>query len=449
MVDAQQTARSTFHPILLVLSVITFTTALHLVYQHAISPENFSRGLTYRTPDMLRYFLAIFLVILVAWCLPRECRRPSDVMQWFPFVLAGAPSILLPQYMQSLTESEASWLALSVAGAFLLCRALTYGSVSFARFRPPPIRRIWTILVILTVIFYMFVSAEIGLQFKWVALDDVYGTRTSFGASVGGTIVPRFLPWFSNVVNPVLIVRGLFARQPFLLVVGILGQVQIYLWGAEKSVLFSIPTIILLFFLVRKRKRIFGYPFLAGVAGVIALAVALDSWRGSLHLTELVVRRTFIIPGVMTDAYVSVFQDLPRTHFAELWLGSANPSVISRQPAYAVGRLFFNDPSTHANVNLWGHGYSSFGYLGMLIIAVLYAFVLRALDACSEDLPPAVIMTMFAPMAIVVCNANLFTTIITHGLFAMMLVCLFLPRTGWDSVSNRVVSDRSPTAITL
>ena len=50
MVDPQQTARNAFHPILLALSVIAYSTALHLTYQREISHENFRRGLTYRTP---------------------------------------------------------------------------------------------------------------------------------------------------------------------------------------------------------------------------------------------------------------------------------------------------------------------------------------------------------------------------------------------------------------
>lgn len=449
MVDPQQTTRNAFHPLLGVLSAIVYCAALHLVYQHEISPRYFSRGLTYRTPDSLRYLLAISLVVLIAWCLPRECRRPSDVMQWLPFVMAGAPSILLPQYMQALTESEATWLALAVAGAFLLCRALTYGSIDASRFRPAPSSRIWRTLITLAVAFYLYVYLVAGIRFQWVALDDVYNVRASFGYTVGGTIVPRVLPWLSNVVNPVLMARGLFARKPFLLLAGIVGQVSIYLWAAEKTVLLSIPTITLLFLLVRKRRRILGYPFLAGSAGIIALAFALDSWRSSLHLTDLVVRRTFIIPGAMTDAYVAVFQDLPKSHFAELWLGSANPSAVSREPAFAVGRLFFNDPTTHANVNVWGHGYLNFGYVGILIVAVLYAVVLRVLDACAADLPPAVMVTIFAQLAIVVCNANVFTSMTTHGLFAMMLICLFLPRTGWYPATHRVVPHRSSTAITM
>ena len=182
MVGHQRTTRNAFHPVLLVFSVIVYCIALHLTYQHEISPQNFSRGLTYRTPDIPRYFLAVALVALIAGVLPRECRRPSDVLQWLPFVMAGAPSILLPQYMQALSESEATWLALAVGGAFLLCRALTYGSINTARLRPAPIRQVWTILIVLAAILYLYVSLVSGARFQWVALDDVYDARASFGA---------------------------------------------------------------------------------------------------------------------------------------------------------------------------------------------------------------------------------------------------------------------------
>ena len=230
--------------------------------------------------------------------------------------------------------------------------------------------------------------------------------------------------------------RGLFARRSRLFLIGAGGQLFIYLWEGQKSVLVSVPLAVGLFLFLRNRQRVLGLAFLVGTIGFSLLVVALERLQYLTGLTDIFLRRTLVIPGVITVAYVNVFQNREKTHFAELWLGSANPSAFEREPAFAVGRLFFADATTHANVNIWGHGYSSFGYAGMFIIAILFALVLRVLDVSSEGLPAAVVGVVFAPMALVVASANLLTLLSSHGLWAMILICLFLPRTGWLAGSS-------------
>ncbi len=432
-VGDQQTVRGTLHIPLVTLSVLVYCAVLHLLYQYQVSPAYFTRGLTYRTPDWPRYTLAIFLVAVVAWCLPRQCRRASDYMQWFPFVIAGAPSILLPQYMQALDRADASYLAVSVAGSLLLCRALTFGQINAYKFQNTPVRRIWTILALVALAFYAYTAGIAGIPLRWISIGQEYEVRSSFVATVGGTLVPRLLPSFYNVVNPILMARGLFAKRPKLFLAGAGGQLLIYLWEGQKSVFLSIPLTIGLYFAFRNRDQICGYVFLLGSSALSLLSLALVRLQYVPGLTDLFLRRLTVIPGAMTVAYVAVFQTREKSHFAELRLGSANPSYITSEPAFAVGQLFFGDSSTHANVNIWGHGYMSLGYAGMFLMAAMYALVLRVLDASSEGLPTAVVGVIFAPLALVVSSANLFTALVTHGLWAMMLICLFLPRSGWNS----------------
>ena len=175
----RQSALGAFYFPMVGFIVLLYCALLHVVYQYEISPENVTRGLTYRTPDFARYSLAIFLVAVVAWCLPRECSRASDYMQWLPFIFAGAPSILLPQYMRALSEAEATYLALAVAGSLLLTRVLTFGGFDGHRIRPAPTTKIWTILVVLALAFYLYVAVVAGISFRWVSLGEEYEVRSS------------------------------------------------------------------------------------------------------------------------------------------------------------------------------------------------------------------------------------------------------------------------------
>lgn len=413
------------------LSVLAYAVVLQVVYRTQIAPEFAVRGLTYRTPEPWRLCLSVVLVAVVACCLPRRLVRISDHLQWLPFIIAGAPSILLPQYMTALSPAEATRMAFAVAGSLLLCRALTVGSLSLRPMRPRPSARVWAALVAGTVLFYLYTASVAGLPLRLVSIAGGYDVRSDFATVSAGTLVPRLLPAIYNVVNPIFIARGVLARRPALLLFGVGGQLLIFLWEAQKSVLFSVPTVIAMCFLLRRGPVRGYYAFV--VATVVCLGSVLIDWLlASYTLTTLFVRRFLVVPGALTVGFVRVFADRPKGHFSELGLGNPN-AYIDLDPAFLVGREFVNDPTTHANVNIWGHGYMSFGYIGMFLVAVMYAAVLLALDAASEDLPSVALGAIAFPMAVVIASANLFTSFLTHGIWALLLILPFLPRDGWRS----------------
>lgn len=409
---------------------LVYSFVLQVTYRTQISPYFDVQGMTYRSPDLWRYAFAVLLVAMVACCLPRRLIRMSDFLQWLPFIIAGAPSILLPQYMTALSPQEATRMAVAVAGSVVLCRALTMGSLSLRPFRPRPSTHVWTILAALTVLLYVHTASLAGLPLALVSIEGGYDVRSSFAAATGGTLVPRLLPTVHNVVNPIFMARGLFERKPWPLLFGAGGQVLIFLWAAEKSVLFSIPAVVAMFFILR-RGTVRGYYIFVAAAAMCVASVLIDRLLHSYTLTTLFVRRFLVVPGALTVGYVLVFMDRAKGHFAELGLGNANPYAVL-DPAFLVGLEFVGDPTTHANVNIWGHGYLSFGYLGMFVIAVMYAAVLLALDAVSEDLPAAMVGTISFPMAFVIASANLFTSILTHGIWALLIILPMLPRNGWS-----------------
>lgn len=409
------------------LSVLVYATVLELAYRYQVSPYFADQGLTYRTPDLAGYALAVFLVAAVALTLPRRCRRASDFLQWMPFVIAGAPSILLAQYMNAVSPAEATRLAVAMAASLMLCRALTVGGLSLGPLMPKPSRYVWAAMAVVLGLIYLNTLVLAGVP--TLISGDVYAVRAEFGLAIEGSLVARLLPSVYNVVNPVLMARGLFARRFMPFVVGAGGQLLIFMWEGQKSVLLSVPAVVGTYLLLRRR-TVWGYQMMLLASVLTVGSLFLDWLRSSYSFTTLFIRRFLVIPGALTVAYVMVFKPREKMHFSELGLGNSNP-YEALDPAFIVGREFVRDATTHANVNIWGHGYLSFGYLGMLIVAVMYALVLLALDASSEGLPPAVVGVVCVGMAIVISSANIFTSILTHGIWALILVFLVLPRTGW------------------
>ena len=180
--------------------------------------------------------------------------------------------------------------------------------------------------------------------------------------------------------------------------------------------------------MLRSSPHLRGSRLLIAGVWVASVSLVMDFLLRSYVWSSLFVRRFLIIPGALTVGYVSVFHDRPKTNFAEVLPGVESPYAA---PSFIVGAEFTGDPTTNANVNLWGNGYLAYGYIGMALISLVFILVLWIADAVSEGLPIRVVILIWFKMTIVLSSASLFTAASTHGLAAGLILLAVLPRDGW------------------
>ena len=425
-----------------------FITVLLFSYKLKVVPLFAYQGLTFRQPDPFHGALAVGLVLIVVGVLPRRLRRASDYLQWMLFVIAGAPSILLAQVMTALPVAEATRFGLMIAGCTILSRVATARSSGLGRFKPGLELRgqAWALLIAYSIALYAYLFITTGVPTRWVEFTDVYDVRSEF-ITAQGTLLGYLLPVQYNVVNPIFMARGLFSRNWALLSVGIAGQVIIYLSQGQKGVLLSIFAMLGIMWLYRRGRVPSGGHLLVAVGVVALAALAVDALTNSFTYTALLVRRFLIIPGALTVAYVSVFKDRPKAHFHEFGLGDS--PYGNEGPSFIVGREFLGYAHGNANVNLWGNGYLNYGYVGMVLMAALFICLLWVLDAATEGLPSAVLGVVLVRTAIVLSSASLLTSLLSHGLLALIVLCALLPREGWsaNTISRPTTSSQGPTRL--
>jgi len=216
---------------------------------------------------------------------------------------------------------------------------------------------------------------------------------------------------------------------------------MIYLLQPQKSVLLSVAALPALAWLLRKDPNIRGAKLLSGAVAIAMTTLMIDALTGSVSWTALFVRRLLILPGALTVGYVSVFRDRPKTNFAD----TINPwaeSPYSIAPSHLVGAEFTGRASTNANVNFFGHGYLSYGYLGMVVTSLILVALLWAIDSVSEGLPMRALALIWFMPTVALASASIFTAMVTHGVLAGLLFCALLPREGWGKLSTQEVHSR-------
>src|SRR6185312_10888485 len=164
----------------------------------------------------------------------------------------------------------------------------------------------------------------------------------------------------ATLVNPLVMVRGLWERRWLWFAAGAFGQLFLYAAQGNKTALFS-PFALAAAFLLFRRLRPPSAATLMVAAPVWVLLMYLgDLVTSTNDFTSNMVRRLFVTPGLVTVGFVQVFDGIPKAHLGYSVLSPWFNYSYGREPSDLVGVQFFGDPETHANGSWLADGYANF-----------------------------------------------------------------------------------------
>jgi hypothetical protein len=413
-----------------VFAVLGYVAILHHAYLHDIAPYFTYLQFGYRTPDPFGYAVAIAFVVAIAVLLPRQVSRPSHLIAWVLFLLAVLPSLVVPQYAPALSRPAALELALWVGGSFLLVvilgtRRVLRGFVPLMPLRP---QTWWRLIALLFVVGNGYVLLTIGVNLTLPSFNDVYGVRGEFRTeSAAAPALGYVVPMLDKIINPIMIVRGLFTRRWGWAAAGALGELYLYAMQGNKTAALA-PVAVVVAYLFLRMRRPTGTMVLVGASIGSVVVLVTDRLLASNDLTSLFIRRVLVLPGLSTAGYVQVFDDVPKAQLGHSILESFVRAPHLKEPPDLVGAEFFGNPTTHANANWLADGYANFGYPGMLAATVVLILLLWAVDDAARGLSPAFACVLFVMPALSLAESAVLTAILTHGFFAVIVLCALAPR---------------------
>lgn len=411
-----------------------YAATLHWAYKLRIAPSFGYLGSKYRGPDPIHYFAAFAMAYFVALYLPTRLKRPSDLIVWLLYVMACVPSVLVPQYADILPTPESTELAFFVATSFLLVVILADKGPKRGTWRLRiPNHLLWISLLLVTVGIYGYMLYVTGLTFRFMSLTAVQDVRFAYrdailatGAGLGYVIGIQ-----GNVINPLIIAKGLYERRWILVAAGAIGQLLIFSVTGYKTVILSVPTLILAAVIFSRAQRPLGSWILTGTLFASVIALVADELHGALAYTQIFVNRLLLIPGTLTAAHVLVFQDQPKAKWGHSFMAMFVDYPYETTPSFIVGTRFSGNAEVSANASLFADGYANLGYLGIFIEALVLVVLLWVLDAASRHLSIAVSSMVLLIPTVALANTSVFTSILTGGYLAALILILVLPGRGW------------------
>jgi hypothetical protein len=411
---------------------LAYAGAISWAYTAHFSPVYAYNGLIDADPAPTAVLIVATIAALPAAWLPIPARRPSTIAVWTIYLVGYVPTAIVPIYLTGSLEAVLPW-ELALVSAMTVLGAVV-------RLRPPVIHTphlspsafTW-MLVGLSVLTFLYIAATFGLH-PPPSLSDVYVTRAQFALEQGGTAVGGYIvPWAANVINPLLMGIGIVRRRPWLVALGLAGQLLIYADTGYKAVLFSIVLVPLVYFAIARAARWFGTLAVLGTAGILVTTVGINSQPGGWPVA--LATRTFATPGHVGWYYYDFFSQHDQYHLSHSFLSWLFASPYSVDAPLLIGSLYFHQ-GTDANSSLFADAFANFGYPGVVVFTLICAFALLVVDGLARGRDPRVVGPTMAIAGLSLGSTGFFTTMLTHGLALAGVIIALMPPDRARSAAN-------------
>lgn len=413
------------------VGVFTYMGALFLSYVYLLSPIFGYLGIVYRPDGFASVLVALFVAAVPAVWMPVRLKRPSQVIYLLLYLMVMIPTLLVGAF----------------TGVLTLFRVVLFGAVFLVVFgglrllyeaSPLDLPKLvetntgfWLLFAALAGGLYGLLFAKYGVYTEIPSLGEVYAQREEFRQAIGGLGAYAFF-WVAKAINPFFLAKGYVDRNPLLFGIGIGGQVLLFAMSGLRSVLFSFLLLGAMLVAMWRDGQYFGHWVVWGLAGLIGMSAAVDTYLGVTVTSSLFVRRLLIAPGLNMSFYLDFFSTNPHVFLGHSVLGWAVDYPYEARPAMVIGNAYYGHLDIpidmSANANLWADAYANFGIPGIFLFTAVLAGLFWFADSVARGCPKTLSVLMLAYPAYMLVNTKLQTSLLTHGIGLVLVILYLLPR---------------------
>lgn len=381
-------------------------------------------GAAKKTVDIGLYAYLPILALVCAWLCGGEVRRPGDLLVTLLIVVLVPHALVLNGANQYSPDAEA-WSGVSLG---VLLGILIIGTVNKLRFYPSAGpqrehqgRRVLGLLVVINALVLAFVfvksagyfSLDFGGQYVRRALArEAFpaGSASGYLSSIG-----------TQAFFPVLFAWGIYKRQKFYAIVGIINV--LILWGAFGQkypfvVLFLIYGLMLYF-------RRFGQVRVHWIIGALLALLLMGALEfeifGYSYLNDYLLRRAFIVPSTLLGAVNQFVSEFGANYYSDTLLGTLFGQGRAETLTFRIGTEIFNNPEMNANVNFFAIAYMQLGYWGVVVESLFVAAIVMLMNLLYSKYHAFIAIPVALLFTTKILEQSLLTVLLGSGVFVMLL----------------------------
>jgi hypothetical protein len=247
-------------------------------------------------------------------------------------------------------------------------------------------------------------------------LYSVYDYRKELGDIVFVGLFAYLVDWTGRAFNVVILIWSLQRRNWAFALIAIVLEVLLYGGTLNKSFLFNIPFVALVFFSIHRWRN-----GVAGVGWLIALLIIVGMLETMIldeaNITAVITRRVLAIPAYVANEYYDFFGNNGHVYWTNGFLGALSQYPFAYDPPRLIGEVAFGHRDSWANNGMFGNGFMHAGFVGMLGYGVVYGLWLYTIDCIAVGRVPlaSAVSVVVLSTTSVVTDSDLTTGLLTHG----------------------------------
>lgn len=373
------------------------------------------------------WFLSISLAILPLFWLPIDFERPSDFAAWFLYLCLVVPWTIIIFVTSSRDIGEIVVLPVSLVASFCLFDLVRRkGVFRIPRIRSP--RMIFTILLPITMAVLSIIAFSHSNYKLDISFAEIYDRRMNARDVLQGkTIAQYLLAFLKGACLPIAMVLAVHQKKWHYLGLVMFSVIAVFnLEGSKGTIMLPfVVLVITCLALQHGQGRAF---WLIGLFISLMLASFIESaLLGTSIIAAVIVRREMAIPGLLTNYYWEYFSNnqlyMMQDSIAAAFLPFESPYDYPK--ARLIGYEFFGNIETNANANIWASAFADFGYVGIIIVSILAALIVKVFDSLSNTNKFVFGSVCCSSASLLWVNGALHTSLLTGGIL-FLIVALWL-----------------------
>lgn len=431
------------HTGLLWVLLIVYRISVDVLYIFAVSPQYAYSSLPL-APNSIKYLLSWIFMIIIFYAMPKSEYRIVSLCLHIQFAVTIIP--LLSYY--SLNDQSTKYMIMVIVVVLLQSWILRDTP------KPRPAVRLVHMKPFVEVFAPVFIIASISMAFFWNGFHGLQAFDLKFLYSIRENasyppILPYFLSWLPTTILPFFTADSLHRRRYFRTFVYIVLSLVLYMIMGNKVIYLSILVTLGVYFIQRLRMPIkllyISLSFLAILITTLYLIEKIAPETSiATTLNAIFGIRFLFIPAQIKFLYFDTFTEFPKSFFADgqigRFFGLTYPfqgSLGQTAFAFQGGKMF----ASNSNTGYLGDSYAQFGFIGMILMGLLLACLIRFFERSVSSDSQIVFATALAMQMIVLNDGALLSQLLTGGMWLLIVLAMVYAKPNQEHVLQSVQTD--------
>lgn len=286
------------------------------------------------------------------------------------------------------------------------------------------LRTVEIITLALTILYVAIAHNSMHFVNIFTQSGDMYAYReqNSEVESLGG--IAYVQGWLFGAFYPFLLVRYLKMKRRKMAVLPLIGYFLLFAVDMQKMTFLMPFALIFMYYVISLNEdKICNYLHSFMMVCILIISLVLYIFQDDkivFTLAAIVLLRTVCVAGWLTQFYIHFFNENPYTYYSHInivnYITESYPYTEPLGKVVAYG-------SQNANANFFlTDGVAACGLVGIVIVGLLFAVILMFINSISARYKKSDMFIMFMPTIAYFLNASIFTTLLSSGLFILIIL---------------------------